>query len=41
MLLLLKERADGRSLPVSLLNCRGIVKEILDVANFGTMFSLR
>jgi anti-anti-sigma factor len=41
MLLLLKERADGRALPVSLLNCRGIVKEILDVANFGTMFSLR
>ena len=41
MLLLLKERADGRALPVSLVNCRGIVKEILDVANFGTMFSLR
>ena len=40
MLLLLKERADGRSLPVSLVNCRGVVKEILDVANFGTMFSL-
>ena len=41
MLLLLKERADARALTVSLVNCRGIVKEILDVANFGTMFSLR
>ena len=41
MLLLLKERADVRALPVSLLNCGGIVREILDVANFGTIFSLR
>ena len=29
MLLLLKERADARALTVSLVNCRGIVKEIL------------
>ena len=41
MLLLLKERADARALPVTLLNCAGVVKEILDVANFGTMFTLR
>ena len=41
MLLLLKERADARALPVTLLNCTGVVKEILDVANFGTMFALR
>jgi HptB-dependent secretion and biofilm anti anti-sigma factor len=41
MLLLLKERADARALPVSLLNCGGIVREILDVANFSTIFSLR
>jgi anti-anti-sigma factor len=41
MLLLLKERADVRALPVSLLNCGGMVKEILDVANFGVMFSIR
>jgi HptB-dependent secretion and biofilm anti anti-sigma factor len=41
MLLLLKERADARALPVSLLNCTGNVREILDVANFGTLFSLR
>lgn len=41
MLLLLKEQADARALPVSLLNCSGMVKEILDVANFGVMFSMR
>jgi anti-anti-sigma factor len=41
MLLLLKERADARVLPVALLNCTGVVREILDVANFGTMFTLR
>ena len=41
MLLLLKERADARALPVSLLNCGGMVREILDVANFGSLFSLR
>jgi len=41
MLLLLKERADARALPVTLLNCTGVVREILDVANFGTMFTLR
>jgi anti-anti-sigma factor len=41
MLLLLKEHADGLALPVSLLNCNGMVKEILDVANFGVMFSMR
>jgi anti-anti-sigma factor len=41
MLLLLKEHADARALPVSLLNCGGMVKEILDVANFAVMFSMR
>jgi anti-anti-sigma factor len=41
MLLLLKEQAEARALPVSLLNCGGTVKEILDVANFGVMFSMR
>ena len=41
MLLLLKEQADARALPVSLLNCAGMVKEILDVANFGVVFSMR
>ena len=41
MLLLLKEHADARELPVSLLNCGGTVREILDVANFNVMFSMR
>jgi anti-anti-sigma factor len=41
MLLLLKEQAEARSLPVALLNCGGTVREILDVANFGIMFSMR
>ena len=41
MLLLLKEQADARALPVALLNCAGMVKEILDVANFGVVFSMR
>src|SRR5688500_10495840 len=41
MLLLLKEQAEARALPVSLPNCGGTVKEILDVANFGVMFSMR
>ena len=41
MLLLLKERADARALPITLLNCTGVVREILDVANFGAMFTLR
>jgi anti-anti-sigma factor len=41
MLLLLKDRADARALPVSLLNCGGMVKEILDVANFALMFPMR
>jgi hypothetical protein len=41
MLLLLKEQAEARSLPVSLRNCGGTVREILDVANFGIMFSMK
>jgi anti-anti-sigma factor len=41
MLLLLKERADARALPVTLLNCGEIVREILDVANFDTLFTVR
>jgi HptB-dependent secretion and biofilm anti anti-sigma factor len=41
MLLLLKEHADALARPVSLLNCGGMVKEILDVANFGVMFEMR
>ena len=41
MLLLLKDRADARKIAMSLTSCRGIVKEILDVASFGAMFEMR
>jgi anti-anti-sigma factor len=40
MLLLLKDYADARHIPMALANCRGIVKEILDVARFGAMFRM-
>jgi|SoiMethySBSTD1v2_1073268.scaffolds.fasta_scaffold42385_3 anti-anti-sigma factor len=41
MLLLLRERADSRNVPIALLHCSGIVREILDVASFDTMFTMR
>ena len=41
MLLLLKDRADVRKIEMSLMNCRGIIKEILHVASFGAMFAMR
>jgi HptB-dependent secretion and biofilm anti anti-sigma factor len=41
MLLLLKERATARSLSVALVNCNGLVKELLDVANFGVVFEMQ
>lgn len=41
MLLLLKERATARALPVALVNCNGLVKELLDVANFGVVFEMQ
>ena len=40
MLLLLKDYADARGVSMVLANCRGIVKEILDVASFGLMFRM-
>lgn len=40
MLLLLREQAQDRGMDVSLRNCHGAVKEILDVANFGTIFTI-
>ena len=41
MLLLLLEKAQARKLPITLLHCSGIVREILDVASFDTMFAMR
>lgn len=40
MLLLLREQAQGRGMGVVLRNCRGAVREILDIANFGTLFPM-
>jgi anti-anti-sigma factor len=40
MLLLLKERADAASKRVALHNCKGTVRQVLDIANFGKVFSI-
>ena len=40
MLLLLKERADAASKRVALQNCQGMVRQVLDIANFGKIFSI-
>lgn len=41
MLLMLREKAQASNQTVSLANCSGTVKQILDVANFGRLFSMR
>jgi anti-anti-sigma factor len=41
MLLLLKERAEARELGLALSNCTGLVREILDVARFDAVMSIR
>lgn len=41
MLLLLREKAEARHLPIALLHCSGNVRDILDVASFDTMFTMR
>lgn len=40
MLLMLRDRAKGASREVALTSCRGAVKQILDIANFGKLFSI-
>jgi anti-anti-sigma factor len=40
MLLLLKESAEGAQRSVALTNCQGAVRRVLDMANFGKLFSL-
>jgi anti-anti-sigma factor len=40
MLLMLKERADAAAKRVVLCGCRGVVKQVLDIANFGRIFSI-
>lgn len=40
MLLMLRDRCKGASKAVSLANCRGAVKQVLDIANFGKLFPM-
>ncbi len=39
-MLLLHDKVTGRGNNVSLSNCQGVVKEILDIANFGVIFNM-
>ncbi len=41
MLLLLKERADQVGKSLSLSNCHGAIREILEIANFLMLFKVR
>jgi anti-anti-sigma factor len=41
MLLLLREKANLGNQRLALLNCRGIVQQVLDVANFNKLFTIR
>jgi anti-anti-sigma factor len=41
MLLLLRDKADGRGVRVVLSGVQGTVKQVLDIANFGKLFTLR
>jgi len=41
MLLLLKERAAAAHKTVALSNCRGMVAQVLEVANFNKLFSIK
>jgi anti-anti-sigma factor len=40
MLLMLKERADATARRIVLSDCRGTVKQVLEIANFGRIFSI-
>lgn len=41
MLLMLREKAQQSDKSVALVNCRGAVRQVLDIANFGRLFALR
>ncbi len=41
MLLMLRDRARNSSKSVSLVNCKGSVRQVLDIANFGKLFPIR
>lgn len=40
MLLMLRDRARGAAREVTLAGCRGAVKQVLDIANFGRLFRI-
>jgi anti-anti-sigma factor len=40
MLLMLRDKAKGSDKSVSLANARGSVKQVLDIANFGKLFTI-
>ena len=40
MLLLLREHAGGDKSDVAIVNCRPVIKEILDIANFDKLFAI-
>jgi HptB-dependent secretion and biofilm anti anti-sigma factor len=41
MLLLLREKVDGAGKSIVLAGLKGAVKQVLDIANFGKLFSIR
>jgi anti-anti-sigma factor len=41
MLLLLRDKGKSRNKAISLANCRGSVRQVLDIANFGKIFPIR
>jgi HptB-dependent secretion and biofilm anti anti-sigma factor len=40
MLLMLRDKARSAGKTVSLANCRGAVKQVIEIANFGKLFSI-
>jgi anti-anti-sigma factor len=41
MLLMLREKAQAANKQVCLSNCRGSVRQVLDIANFGKLFTIK
>ncbi len=41
MLLMLREKAQAANKTVVLANCRGAARQVLDIANFGKLFSIK
>ena len=41
MLLILKERAGATNKQIAITNCRGAVKQVLDIANFSKLFQIK